>query len=498
MKQVYIFILVALGATSFKATAQENVFLTREYWKANPTIGQIEKDMALGHDISAMTGAAFDPVCWAFLEKTDNETIKYLLTKEGNGVNKRTHDGRTYIFWAAYKGNLEMMEYLVAKGAKTDLIDSHGYSLLNFTAVTGQRNIQLYDFCIANGADPKMEKNKDGANALLLVAPFLEDEDLIDYFTAKGIDLHDTDTMGNGIFNYAAKKGNTEILDLLIKKGVDYKTKNKEGGNAFIFASQGTRNSANTLKTYKYLETLGIQPNISTDNGFTPLHALAYRNTDLEIFNYFIEKGVDVNQPDQEGNTPFINAAYRNDLQSVAFLAEHVKDINVRNKKGTTPLMRALQRNTMEVVRFLLKRGADTSAKDAQGNTMVYYALQSFNGRNPKRCYQKLDVLKEKGVDMALPQGGGQTLWHLAVKENNMSLLQKVATMQIPINHKNDGGVTALHLAAMKAADAKILKFLLSQGADKTIKTDFDETVYDLAHENELLQKQHITLNFLQ
>jgi ankyrin repeat protein len=65
------------------------------------------------------------------------------------------------------------------------------------------------------------------------------------------------------------------------------------------------------------------------------------------------------------------------------------------------------------------------------------------------------------------------------------------------VNVKNDEGFTALHLIAMKATDDQSMKYLLSKGANKKIKTDFEETAYDLASENELLQKQNTSLNFL-
>ena len=56
----------------------------------------------------------------------------------------------------------------------------------------------------------------------------------------------------------------------------------------------------------------------------------------------------------------------------------------------------------------------------------------------------------------------------------------------------NDG-LTPLHLAAMKAKDVKLLQLLISKGADKKILTDFNESAFDLAKENELLSKSDIT-----
>ena len=479
------------------AKGQENVFTNRAYWKANPSLEQVKADIAKGNDATELNINAFDAVTWALIEKTDNAVVKYLLSLEGNGVNKLTHDGRTYIFWAAYKDNLEMMQYLFDRGAKLDVIDSHGYSVLNFAATTGQLNTKLYDFLIERGADPKSEVSNAGANALLLVAPFMKDDSLINYFKNKGVSLNSKDDKGNGIFNYAARRGNIDLLDKLIKLGVDYKTPNKEGGNAFIFASQGTRGHSNTLKTYKYLESLGIQPNVTTADGFTPLHALAFNNKDLDIFDYFIAQGVDLNQPDMNGNTAFTNAAGRNNFSTLKHLVGYVNDINAANAKGQTALMRAVRYNSAEVVTFLLNQGADATAKDNAGNSLAYYLIGGYNSDKTDIYNSKFTALSAAGLDMNETQSAGDTLWHLAVKANDLDLLKELTKCNIPINQKNSEGLTPLHLAAMKAQDADILKFLIAQGADKNSKTDFDESVFDLAAENELLNQQNIPLNFL-
>ena len=52
-------------------------------------------------------------------------------------------------------------------------------------------------------------------------------------------------------------------------------------------------------------------------------------------------------------------------------------------------------------------------------------------------------------------------------------------------------------MAVMNAKDTKILKYLLSIGADKRVNTNFDESLYALAQENEIFQKQNIDITFL-
>ncbi len=489
--------LLFLFVTTMTTAQNGNVFLDKAYWKSNPTITDIEQKMSQGNDISELNPFAFDAVSLALIEKVDNATIKYLLTKKGNNVNKLTHDGRTYIFWAAYKGNLEIMKHLVDNGAKTDIIDDHGYSLMNFAAITGQLNTDLYDFCIANGANLVKETNHDGANALLLAAPFYKDLKLIDYFVSKGITIDSVDDNGNGLFNYATKNGNIDLLKALVSKGVPFDVRTNDASNAMIFASQGTRRHVNTLEVFKYLESLGINPNVTTTKGVTPLHALAYKSKDLTLFDYFISKGVNVNQANEDGNTAFSNAAYANDLSVVKHLFKHVKDIDAANKEGKTALTNAIYRNTVDVVDFLVENNANVSIKDKEGNTLLYYALKAFKSNAPEDFNRKLDMLLKNGLDSKTTQAKGNTLFHLALDNDSLDLLKRVYDLGGDVNTKNNDGISPLHKAAMKAKDESILKYLISIGANKAMKTDFEESAYDLAKENELLKEYNINIDFL-
>ena len=49
----------------------------------------------------------------------------------------------------------------------------------------------------------------------------------------------------------------------------------------------------------------------------------------------------------------------------------------------------------------------------------------------------------------------------------------------------------------MTGKNDELIKLLIRFGADKTIKTDFDESSYELALENELLKKNATDINFL-
>jgi ankyrin repeat protein len=486
MKKLKIICIVSLLLSAATFAQKPNIFHERNFWKANPSIELIDEKNSKGNNISELNSNAFDAVVYAILENTDNNTIKYLLSKEGNGVNKKTHDGRTYIFWAAYKNNIELMKYLVSKDARTNIVDDHGYTILNFAASTGQTNTKIYDYLIKISANIKTDKNRKGANVLLLVAPYLENYSLVNYLLSKGASLEDKDNNGNGVFEYAAKGGNISFLKTLIDKGVT------KGENTMIFASQGIRRKKNTLQTYKFLESVGVKTNCIDKDGKNPLHAIAYNNKDLATYSYFISKGVKVNLQDNKGRSPFMNAAKNNTLEIVKFLSKETTNINSKDKKGRSALIMSVQSNTKEVVNFLLEMDANINTEDADGNTLSYYLINIFK---TTEFEDKLSILEKNGLIINKLQHSKNTLLHIAVRKDNLALLKRLNSFNIDVNAQNKDELSALQIAAMKTRSVEILEYLLTIGAHKNIKTAFNETIYDLASENELLINNNI--NFL-
>jgi len=491
MRNLFLFAIVLLGLT---VQSQKNTLLERSFWKSNPSIAAIEAEIKKGNSPTESNTNGFDPTTLAINEQASNDAVKFLLAIKGNDVNKITHDERTYIFWAAYKGNIELMEYLISKGAKTNLFDDKGYSILNFAAATGQSNLKVYDLCISKGINPKKDFDREGANALLLVAPFDKDFTLINYFLSKGLDIKSTDKSGNTVFNYAAKGGNIPTLKKLLEKGVKF------DDNALFMASQGGRGMApNKLETYQYLESLGINLNAINKNGENVLHSIVRKEQQVEIIKYFVSKGVDANKSDNDGNTPFMNAASVNgELEVIYLFANSIKDINQRNTKGVSALGFAVKGNTAEIVKFLLDKGTDVNTVDVSGENLAAYLIQSYNPQKNQVFQEKAKVLVDKGLDMQTPQKNGNTLYHLAVAKNDVSLVKFInSNYKVDLNAKNSEGMTALHKATLIANDDSLLKYLISIGADKGVKTDLKETAFDLASENEYLLKNKVSIEFL-
>lgn len=510
MKKLFIATLTTFA--SLGAMAQNNALLTPTFWQGQPGVEQVKAEVAKGANPSQFNGNSFDPVVLAINAKAPNETIKYLIDQPGNDVNKLTHDGRIYLHWAAYSNNPEIMEYVISKDSKIDLLDSHGTTPLLFAAGAGQQNPKIYDVLLAHGDNLKTNVNAAGANALLLAIANDKELTLTNYFVSKGLDIKSTDKAGSNAFDYAVRSGNIELLKNLQQKGL------KPGPNAMLQAAQagGGRRGApappTPLSYYQYLESLGVKANATTKTGENALHYLARRPGQAEIVAYFVGKGANVNQPDEDGNTPFMYAAASNrDTAVINALLKGVKNINLGNAKGETALTMAVRSNSAETVNYLISKGADVKVLDKKGNNLAYYLMESyrpaFAGRGGQGGFggspavddfgNKMALLKEKGINLTAPQKDGSTLYHLAVAKNDVALLKRLQPLNIDVNAKNTEGLTALHKAALIAKDDVLMKYFISIGAKKDAVTNFKETAYDLAAENESLTKNNVSVTFL-
>lgn len=499
-----IFIALAFATSLLASAQQKNMLLELSFWKTTPDVAAVQAEIAKGSNPSESNSRSFDPVVLAINNDAPAATIKFLLEQPGNDVNKSTHDNRIYLHWAAGKGNLEIIEYLIAKKSDINLEDSHSSYPITAAASGGVTNPAVYEAFFKAGIDPN-KKYQDGANLLLLAIAFDKDLSLSNYFVSKGMSFKDVDNNGNTAFNYATRTGNLSLLKSLLEKGVKYTD------NALIFAAQGSRRETNTLETYKYLvDDLKIKPTATNKDGQNVFHALVTKPKQTEIISYFLTKGTDVNKADNDGNTPLMVAASaRENNGALEQFLSIVKNTNTQNKKGESALTKAIQSGTVEAVTLLLEKGADAKILDKNGNNLGFYLVDSYRapmpgmmrpeGSAPKQdpFQAKAKLLQDKGLNLAATQKDGNTLYHVAVAKNDLALLKKLADLNIDINAKNKDGLTALHRAAMIAKDDSILKYLLSIGAKKEITTDFKESTFDLANENETLAKNKTDLTFL-
>lgn len=496
IKKVSIF----ATALSFAAIsyAQENKLMDRNFWGSKPSLEEVQSAIKKGSNPLEMNSNSFNPTVMAILADAPLEDIQYLVDLKENDVNTITHDGRTYLFWAAYKNNLSLVKYLVTNGAAVNIKDAHGIPLMSFAANGKVEDVKIYDYLIKHGADVTLT-TKDGATLLLLALQYAQDTDFIAYLQKHGLSLKDLDANGNNAFFYAARGGNIKMMQFLKSEGIDFKAKNSFGENAVLYASHGTRGGSPSYETFRYLAKLGLAINTSNDKGENPLLLSARNNQNIDLIDYLLNMKIDANAMDYLGTTPLLNASQGNTTEIIRKIGDSTNDINHSDTEGHTALMFAVQNADEVAVAYLLHKGAKIDAVDKKGNSLLYYLINERAGRGyaKKINKKKLELLKEHGFDITKPQQNGNNIWHLAVEKGDLKLMELAYINGVAINAKNKEGYTPLLLAAMNAKNTEILKYLVEKGADTKIKTDFDETAYDLASENEVLKKNKLPISFL-
>ena len=134
----------------------------------------------------------------------DREIVNLLLTKEAD-VNMRGFGGGTLLMLAA-DGDLALVKYLVEKGADVNLQDDHGNTALMKAVESYQEaNVSIMQYLIGRGADVNTANHK-GETALIL----------------------------------AVKRGNADMVSLLVEKGSALSPKDKDGKSAWSYAAEGS------------------------------------------------------------------------------------------------------------------------------------------------------------------------------------------------------------------------------------------------------------------
>ncbi len=487
-KLTLTFLFLVTGVSLFA----QNIFHSREFWATKPSVEIVKQKMAEGNNILEMGPGGWDGPLLSIMADCNYETIKFILDQPGIDVNVVTHHSNNYLMWTTQKGNVPVMKLLLEKKSKTDIINSHGQSLLMHAALSGKADPEIYELCLKNGGDIKNDKDEEGRNVMLTAISGLKDVSFLNYFVSKGLTLKDTDKKGNGLFHYAVPGGNLKTLKELVAMGVSY-APNAAGENAFSFIGRGRGGRLN-VEMLQYLKSLGLDPKIQSANGQTLVHTVARIGADEPVLQFLTENGMNLSQADKDGNTPLMLAAANGNPTFVGFWLDK-NNVNATNKINKSALSNAVAMNSAEVVKLLIEKGAKTDLKDKDGNDLYFTLVSSYRkGRGSvQRAGDIMNLLASSGL--AFPKNG--KLLHAALEKDDKELLAKLIELGEDINAKDKDGYTVLHYAGMKAKNLDLLKFLVEKGANPNVKTELDESVLDLIAENEVLGKQKANLDFL-
>ena len=146
-----------------------------------------------------------------------------------------------------------------------------------------------------------------------------------------------------------------------------------------------------------------------------PLHqAILRKKTVIALF--LIERGADVDAPDNAGRTPLHLAVERNDRAVLVALLDRKAEPVRRDRIGWTPLHHAAAKNQVELARVLLDRGAPPNALSELGGTPLHEAAAGGG-------VEMVKLLVERGTDPKIRSKPGVTALDLAKEFKNADVI---------------------------------------------------------------------------
>lgn len=229
-----------------------------------------------------------------------------------------------------------------------------------------------------------------------------------------------------------------------------------------------------SVEMIEYLIQEGADVNARDDDGETPIHVALATGKEYELSRVLLENGADISSRDTDGRTPlhtFFNPAI------ACILTRHgsaIDDILDPNKYGMTILQYVSWSSKSSPEHFLLhlRQGQILPfvSRDAEGRSVLHFAAQRGN----------LGILNfvlslSGHVDVDARDIRGQTPLHYAVQCKRTETIDLLVARGSRVRAIDTNGCTVLHCAAMHNNVAAIKRLLELGAADDLLLLDRDE-----------------------
>lgn len=279
------------------------------------------------------TGEMKDTIFHVAIQSNAYKTTQFLLGIKGMNVNTPNAAGITPLHLAIRKEKIEFVKLLINKAT--------------------------------------MNSVKNTKSDIIHIAINFSSNNIIEYLIAEGLDINHSKSDGTTPLHLAIKNKKLKIVQLLIENNARTNCFKKRRNNSILhFAAR-----CSSVDIIAYLIEKGFYTNKANLDNDTPLHiaiwAKQYKIVRLLIKN---ENGSinDIIHKKNENNLLHF-AAEHGSAEILKYLIDKKVDINYTNSDGETPLQLAIKMNEITKVEHLVKGGALKLMRDIN---ILSYAMQ--------------------------------------------------------------------------------------------------------------------------
>lgn len=409
------------------------------------------------------------------------------LIKCGHDIETRhLHSGRNALLVAAHCGNVEIVDLLIQKNARLNVVDGMGYTALHLAASRGHclvvellvaekldieaRNkfgntalwVAAYNgqlaatqLLIANHA--KVNTRSNSQTTALHVAAKRGDDQLVELLVNNGADVEARDGSMMTALHYACEEGHSHVAELLLNKKANIEAPGRDRRTPLICAA-----ATGKFLTVQHLLKRKSSCQAADDASMTALHWAAF-NGHVEIVDLLSKKKSLLFMANAAGRTPLHLAVMGNQFAVVELLARRNVPLETRCRSGLTALHYACIASNLEIIRLLLMTGSDIEAQielDGDQRRPIHIAAASGSTSS-------INLLIDKGASLESRDAMRDRALCVACRYGHVAAVQKLLERGSPFNMGFETGLhedSPLCLAAMGGHSA-VVSLLVQHGA---------------------------------
>ena len=438
--------------------------------------------------LRALHCAMLDPE-WVTAQATTQ-----LLLDAGADIDSLTNVGcQTPLSLAVEAGSTQLCQFLLEKGANVHSQDVKQKTCLHVASQTGNRDV--VEALLQYGAD--ITALQSGRNALYCAAR--EDhQGVVDVLLNFGASAEAKVLQQAQALHRACRRGHTRTLRRLLQYGIDIEVVDVDRSTALHIAVQnGDETMVRLLLEHEArIEAFDIEH-------LTALHH-AITQRQYYMITLLLDNGANIEARRVDGSTPLALAALDGWVIGVKLLVSKGANVHAVRKDGSSVLHCGALGGDLEVVSFLLHHKANPQSvcddksyvlhwavlRDGCSRTAIKVLLELGIVSDPLQlvhpgCFKMLnssstaarqkiiEVLIERGADLTLSNGCGETVLHLVVK--SLQLVDFLIKAAVDLDVVDIEGRTALHRAAELGCSAVVTR-LVHAGSDVNRRTLLGQT----------------------
>lgn len=257
----------------------------------------------------------------------------------------------------------------------------------------------------------------------------LDNLELMQFLLPYGANLSQSDPDGMTLIHYAVKRGNMEMIQLLVEFGADVNARNNQYQTPLMMAVGAPKPE----ECIRLLVTFGADVNLFDRRGDTALHKAAFYGRNEEV-RLLLEFGADPAILNLQEMSALHVAVENGFVEVVTLFLEHEPTaVNDASIEGYAPIYYACMNGDEEMIDLLLDRGANI-------NQRMYYGAPLLELLVERKRYKAVERLMRAGANIELTNLQGSNVLQLICAEEIPALISVAKELYPELYEEIDSG----------------------------------------------------------